>query len=184
MQHTECYTERFIQWCLTKQVFLFTFLSNLLLSDGRSKTFSKPIKSVGRSCLTFINERTTLNNRSLPTSMTGCIESWGTGDISSSNNNLLVLTVSTRYQMRWHDRVSCLYHLWGQECFFLQYHIPADCCGMPMGMHYYTSYLLSLVRWPFEEHFPLFYIHVYYLNYWFASYKDWTSLTLTHWMPH
>ena len=90
MQHTDCYTERFNQWCLTKHFFPFTFLSNLSLSDGRSRTFSKPIKSVGRRYLSFIIEGTTVNNRALPTSMTGCIESCGTGDISSSIAGLYV----------------------------------------------------------------------------------------------
>ena len=46
--------------------------------------FCKPIKIFGRSYLPFINGGTTLNNRSLLTSMTVCIESCGTGDISSS----------------------------------------------------------------------------------------------------
>ena len=46
--------------------------------------FSKPIKILGRSYLPFINEGTTLSNRSLLTSMTVCIKSCGTGDISSN----------------------------------------------------------------------------------------------------
>ena len=46
--------------------------------------FCKPIKIFGRSYLPFINRGTTLNNRSPLTSMTVCIESCGTGDISSS----------------------------------------------------------------------------------------------------
>ena len=43
--------------------------------------FCKPIKIFG---LPSINRGTTLNNRSLLTSMTVCIESCGTGDVSSS----------------------------------------------------------------------------------------------------
>ena len=46
--------------------------------------FHKPIKIFGRSYLPFINGGTNLNDRSLLTSMTVCIESCGTGDISSS----------------------------------------------------------------------------------------------------
>ena len=46
--------------------------------------FCNPIKFLGRTYHTFINGGTTLNNRPLLTSMTVCIESCGTGDISSS----------------------------------------------------------------------------------------------------
>ena len=46
--------------------------------------FCKPIIFFGRSYLPFINGGSTLNNRSLLTSMTVCIDSCGTGDISSS----------------------------------------------------------------------------------------------------
>ena len=67
--------------CLTKKLFPFTSLFNLLLSNGRSRTFSKPIKFLGRDYLSFINGGTVLNNRSLPTCMTGGIESCGTGDV-------------------------------------------------------------------------------------------------------
>ena len=46
--------------------------------------FGKPIKIFGRSYLPFIDRGTTPDNRSLLNSMIVCIESCGTGDISSS----------------------------------------------------------------------------------------------------
>ena len=49
-----------------------------------SWTFRKPISIFGRNYLSFINEGTTLNNGPLTASLTVCIESCGTGDISSS----------------------------------------------------------------------------------------------------
>ena len=84
MQHIECYTERFRQRCLTK-IFFHLHSSSTSCSEmvGQGH-FCKPIKIFGRSYLPFINGGTTLNNRSLLTSMTVCIESCGTGDISSS----------------------------------------------------------------------------------------------------
>ena len=45
--------------------------------------FCKLVKSFGRIYLPFIDGGTTLNSRSLLTSMTVCIESCGTGDMSS-----------------------------------------------------------------------------------------------------
>ena len=46
--------------------------------------FCKPIKFFSRNYLPFADGGTTLNNRPVLTSMTVCIESFGTGDISSS----------------------------------------------------------------------------------------------------
>ena len=46
--------------------------------------FCKPIKFLGRNYLSLINGGTTLDNISQLTSMKVCIESCGTGDISSS----------------------------------------------------------------------------------------------------
>ena len=64
--------------------FSFIFLFNLLLSNGRSRSFCKPIMFFGMNYLPFINGGTTLNKISLLTSVTVCIEPCGTGDISSS----------------------------------------------------------------------------------------------------
>ena len=87
-----------ISWCSTlsatqkglgKDVSLIFF--SHLHSSSNSCTqivgqghFCRPNKIFGRNYLPFINRGTTLNNRSLLTSMTVCFESCGTGDISSS----------------------------------------------------------------------------------------------------
>ena len=83
IQHIECYTERFGHRCLAKIFLSFTYLLNLLLSNGRSRSFMHANQIFGGNYLPFVNGRTTLNHRSRLTSMTVCIESGGTGDISS-----------------------------------------------------------------------------------------------------
>ena len=84
MQHIECYTERFRQRCLTKTFFHLHSSSTSCSEMVCQGHFCKPIKIFGTSYLPFINGGTTLNNRSLLTSMTVCIELCGTADISSS----------------------------------------------------------------------------------------------------
>ena len=75
MQHIECYTERFRQRCLTKIFFSFTFLFNLLLSNGRSRSFLQANQFFVGNYLPFINGGTILNNRSLLTSISSSITS-------------------------------------------------------------------------------------------------------------
>ena len=87
---------RVLQWeDLDKDVWIicfpFSFLFNLLLPIGRSRKLAGKSEFIGRSYLAFNNEGTTLNinyyvklNRSLPKCMTVCIESCGTGEMSSS----------------------------------------------------------------------------------------------------
>ena len=93
MQHTECYTERFRQRCLTMTFFLLSFPFNLLLSMVVKENLAGQSNFIGRNYLSFINRGATLNMdyyeklfSSLLTCMTICIESCGTGDISSSRN--------------------------------------------------------------------------------------------------
>ena len=59
MQHTECYTEILRQECLTKDFSLCSFLF-ILLSNGISRTFSRPIKSYWGNCHSLINGGTIL----------------------------------------------------------------------------------------------------------------------------
>ena len=97
MQHTEHYTKRFRQGYLTKNFFQITFLFNLLLSNGRSRTswghLAGQSKFIIRNYLAFICGGTTITinyyeklSISLPKYLTVCIESCGTGDISTSTD--------------------------------------------------------------------------------------------------
>ena len=79
--------------------------------------FCKPINFFGRNYLPFINRGTTLNNRSLVTSMTVCFESCGTGDTSFSivNSNVkgfrhFLTLPHWRYGIQFSLKMQCLTH--------------------------------------------------------------------------
>ena len=91
MQHIECYSERFRQGCLTENFPLLHSFSTTCFPMVVQGHLACQSKFIGRNYLFFISGGTTayINyqekfNRSLQKSMTVCIASCGTGDISSS----------------------------------------------------------------------------------------------------